>query len=125
MIFTSHETSMNNSSAMRTPGVQQGNGNRGLHVCMLAYAFYESDTRILQYATALTQRGDEVDVIALRRDDSFPEYELLDGVNVYRIQSRIVNEKGLLSYIWRIMRFLFRSTLLLHRKQSERSYDLV
>jgi glycosyltransferase involved in cell wall biosynthesis len=92
---------------------------------MLAYAFYESDTRILQYATALTQRGDKVDVIALRRDDSLPEYELLDGVNVYRIQSRTVNEKGLFSYVWRIMRFLFRSTLLLHRKQSEQSYDIV
>ena len=29
---------------------------RPLRVCMLAYAFYESDTRILQYATALAQR---------------------------------------------------------------------
>jgi glycosyltransferase involved in cell wall biosynthesis len=92
---------------------------------MLAYAFYESDTRILQYATALEQRGDKVDVIALRRNDSLPEFEVLDGVNVYRIQSRTVNEKGPLTYISRIMRFLFRSTLLLHRKQCEQSYDIV
>src|SRR5437870_12487314 len=35
--------------------------------CMLAYSFYEGDTRILQYATALAKRGDVVDVIALRR----------------------------------------------------------
>ena len=37
----------------------------GLRVCMVAYAFYESDTRILQYAAALAKRGDTVDVIAL------------------------------------------------------------
>ena len=29
---------------------------------MIAYAFYETDTRIMQYATALTERGDTVDV---------------------------------------------------------------
>ena len=72
--------------------------SRGLRVCMVAYAFYESDTRILQYATALAKRGDTVDVIALQRDDSLPEFEVLNGVNVYRIQSRTVNEKGLFSY---------------------------
>jgi len=37
---------------------------------MLAYSFYEGDTRILQYATALAKRGDVVDVIALRRKAS-------------------------------------------------------
>ena len=70
----------------------------GLRVCMLAYSFYESDTRILQYATALAKRGDTVDVLALRRDHDQPEFEVLNGVNVYRIQSRTVNEKGLFSY---------------------------
>lgn len=49
---------------------------------MLAYAFYESDTRILQYATSLVQRGDTVDVIALRRNESTPRFEVLNGVNV-------------------------------------------
>jgi glycosyltransferase involved in cell wall biosynthesis len=96
-----------------------------LRVCMLAYAFYESDTRILQYATALAQRGDIVDVIALRRDDSMPEFELLSGVNVYRIQSRTVNEKGLFAYVNRILRFLFKSMGVLHRRHSERAYDAV
>jgi glycosyltransferase involved in cell wall biosynthesis len=99
--------------------------NSGLRVCMLAYAFYESDTRILQYATALAERGDTVDVIALRRDESLPEFEVLDGVNVFRIQQRTVNEKGLFSYIKRILRFLLRSALFLYRKQCEGRYDVV
>jgi glycosyltransferase involved in cell wall biosynthesis len=121
MISTLHEISINTTPGTLT--VRQG--GRELRICMLAYAFYESDTRILQYATALAQRGDKVDVIALRRDDSFPEFEVLDGVNVYRIQPRTVNEKGLFTYVNRIMRFLFRSTLFLHQKQREQSYDLV
>src|SRR5579859_1037128 len=84
-------------------------GRPGMRVCMLAYAFYESDTRILQYATALAQRADTVDVIALRRDGSSPAFEVLNGVNVYRIQSHTVNERGLFAYTTRIMRFFFHS----------------
>ena len=59
---------------------------------MLAYSFYESDMRILRYAKTLTERGDEVDVIALRREAA-PAFEVLDGVNVYRIQTRQRNER--------------------------------
>lgn len=92
---------------------------------MLAYAFFESDTRILQYATALAKRGDTVDVIALRRDVSVPEVEILNGVNVYRIQARTVNEKGLFTYASRILRFLLRSTLFLRRQHRQNPYDLV
>jgi glycosyltransferase involved in cell wall biosynthesis len=99
--------------------------DRRLRVCMLAYAFYESDTRILQYATALAQRGDTVDIIALRRDDLVPKFEVLDNVNVYRIQPRTVNEKGLFTYVSRILRFYLRSTLFLYRKQCEHPYDIV
>jgi glycosyltransferase involved in cell wall biosynthesis len=92
---------------------------------MLAYAFYESDTRILQYATALAGRGDQVDVIALRRGPDAAEFEVLDGVNVYRIQSRKVNEKGLFTYAYRIFVFLLRSMLFLRRRHRKRSYDLI
>lgn len=101
------------------------NGRLRRRVCMVAYAFYESDTRIMQYATALVQRGDAVDVIALRRDESHPVFQVMNGVNVYRIQSRLVNEKGLLSYSARIARFLFRSLLFLRRKHGQDPYDLV
>ena len=62
-----------------------------MRICMLAYSFYENDSRMLQYAKALVQRGDVVDVIALRREGQ-PDYEVLNGVNVFRIQSRTVDE---------------------------------
>lgn len=91
---------------------------------MLAYAFYESDTRILQYATALAERGDEVDVIALQRPGS-ASHEKLNGVNVFRVQPRTVNEKGIFAYATRILRFLVRSALVLRREHKNRPYDLI
>lgn len=109
-----------------TPGTaDQPAGRRGLRVCMLVYSFYESDTRVLQYATALAKRGDKVDVIALRRNDEMPEFEVLDGVNVYRIQSRAVNEKGLLSYARKISLFFCRAMFFLRKLQQKHPYDLV
>jgi glycosyltransferase involved in cell wall biosynthesis len=98
---------------------------RKLRVCMLAYAFYESDTRILQYATALADRGHIVDVVALRRDDGSADFEVRDGVNVYRIQSRTVNEKGFVAYATRILRFFLRATWFLRGKHREHPYDIV
>lgn len=98
---------------------------RKLRICMVAYAFYESDTRILQYATALAERGDSVDVISLRRDKSLPAFEVFHGVNVFRIQYRTVNEKGLFAYVNRIARFFLRSTWHLYRNQRHHPYDAV
>lgn len=107
------------------PPLTLSGGRMRRRVCMVAYAFYESDTRIMQYATALMHRGDVVDVIALRRDQSHPVFQVINGVNLYRIQSRLVNEKGLLSYSARIARFLFKSLLFLRRKHAQNPYDLV
>jgi len=122
MVSTPYQVAREDSSG---PASRAGHEQRGLRVCMLAYAFYESDPRILQYATALRGRGDTVDVIALRRDSRLPEFEVIDGVNVYRIQSRIRNEKGLFAYASRILRFALRSTLFLARKHREHPYDVV
>jgi glycosyltransferase involved in cell wall biosynthesis len=92
---------------------------------MLVYAFYESDTRVLQYATSLAERGDIVDVIALKRSPDLPDYEQMNGVNVYRIQQRLLNEKGLSSYATRILRFAWKSALFLMKKEREHAYDVV
>ena len=104
-------------------GLKQSNRRR-LRICMVGYAFYESDTRILQYATALAKRGDIVDVVALQRE-GLPEFEVLNGVNVYRIQPRTVNERGLLTYASRILRFLLRVTLVLRKQHRKSPYDVI
>ncbi len=91
---------------------------------MIAYAFYETDTRIMQYATALTERGDTVDVLALRMEGQ-PAFEVLDGVNVYRIQTRRVTEKGHLSYLVKILRFLVLSGLIVTKRHLSARYDVI
>src|SRR2546427_7016109 len=101
-----------------------GPGRPNVRVCMLGYAFYESDTRIMQYATALAKRGNTVDVIALRREGQ-PFHEVLNGVNVFRIQLRTVNEQKHLVYLYRIIRFLCHAALVLSRKHLRRPYQLV
>jgi glycosyltransferase involved in cell wall biosynthesis len=91
---------------------------------MLAYSFYRNDTRILQYARALAERGDEVEVIALKREGG-PAEEIIDGVRVFGIQPRRRDERGPLTYLSRIIRFLFSSSLLLTRRHRARPYDLI
>ena len=63
-----------------------------MRVCMVAYSFYESDNRVMRYAEALTARGDEVEVFALRREGRLKR-EVVNGVHVFRIQERVKNER--------------------------------
>lgn len=95
-----------------------------MRICMLAYTFYEADPRVRQYATALVERGDTVDVIALRPADR-PKYETLDGVNVIRLQGRQINERRRFQYAHRITRFLFYAAATLARRHLAEPYQVV
>ena len=95
-----------------------------MHVCMIAYSFYESDSRIIQYAHSLTRRGDTVDVIALAHKGT-SRVEVIDGVNVYRIQRREINERAAVLYLLRIVRFLFAAMGVLLWKHFRKPYQLV
>ena len=101
-----------------------GQQHKPMKICMLAYSFYEADARIKQYANALVERGDSVDVIALRQPGQ-PKHSVLNGVNVFRIQSRKINERGQLSYFFRIMRFLLFSAAFIARRQLSEKYHLI
>jgi len=95
-----------------------------MKVCMLAYTFYETDNRVMRYAEALVKRGDNVDVVALKRKgQSF--HETIDGVNLYRIQEREVNEKSQLSYMVRVLRFLIKSGWFVTKKHLKSYYDVI
>jgi len=94
------------------------------HICMLAYSFYEADSRIMHYANALAQRGDIVDAIALRNGNSL-KYEKLNNVNVYRIQKRIINEKLKITYLYRLIIFLLKSSFFILSKHFKHPYDLI
>ena len=95
-----------------------------MNACMMAYTFYENDTRVMRYAEALVKRGDTVDAIVLRADGK-PRFEVMNGVNVYRIQKRVVNEKGKFAYLSRLMRFFVKSAFFIAGRQLRKKYDVV
>jgi glycosyltransferase involved in cell wall biosynthesis len=95
-----------------------------MKVCMLSHSLYESDTRILQYTRALIERGDSVDVIALRAA-GLPRTEVMNGVHVYRVLRRRKNARRPLEYLLQILQFMLIATFVLGRRQLSRKYDLV
>ncbi len=95
-----------------------------MNTCAVAYSYYESDNRIRRYAETLVKRGDNVDFFAIGYKGQ-KAFEVINGVNVYRIQSRVVNEKHKLDYFFRIVLFLFRSFYHITIKHLKRPYKLV
>ena len=95
-----------------------------MRICMLAYTFYESDNRVRRYAETLSERGDHVEAIALGCEGQ-PRHETIHGVEVYRIQNREINEKRNLSYLIKLLQFLFNSAFFLTRKHVRNPYDLI
>jgi glycosyltransferase involved in cell wall biosynthesis len=97
---------------------------RPLRVCAVAYTFYESDNRVRRYAETLAKRGDDVEAIVLRRPGQ-PEFELLEGVRVYRIQERVRDERNPLHYLRRLLLFFVRSAWMLTHRHIRACYDII
>src|SRR5437660_2031442 len=95
-----------------------------MHVCMVTYSFYETDSRVMRYAEALSQRGDDVEVFALGKPDA-PRTEVICGVKVRRLQGRVFNEKSKLTYLWRVSIFLLRALVAVSLGDLQKKYDLV
>ena len=91
---------------------------------MLAYTFYEVDFRVMRYAEALASLGDQVSVIALRKRGA-AYHEVINGVNLYRIQCRTIDEKGKFTYLFRILRFLLKSFWFISCNHLKIRYDLI
>jgi glycosyltransferase involved in cell wall biosynthesis len=96
----------------------------GKRICMLSYSFYDIDARVSRYAETLARRGDQVDVIALGEEGQ-EDFARINGVNVYRIQKRVRNEKGKLQFLMRLLRFFVASSVFLSRKHRLEPYDIV
>lgn len=94
-------------------------------VCMLTYSNYEVDGRVRRYAESLARRGDRVDVIALGNGFGKPGETRINGVTVFKIQRRELDERSMWAYASRLLRFLFASASFLTRRQNEVRYDLI
>ena len=95
-------------------------------VCMLCYSHYQTDARVTRYADSLAERGDHVDVIALRRTSDSPAEEKLGKVNLLCPQARVgKKEKSPVAFLLPLLRFLFSSALLITRRHAHKPYDLL
>ena len=95
-----------------------------MRVGMVAYAYYEGNTRIEQYANALIQRGDTVEIISLNRG-GLPAVETLEGVKIYRVQDRKLQREGFFTYLLQVTTFIIRAFLFLAKKHLENPYDVI
>lgn len=99
--------------------------NSRKRICMLVHNSYETDNRVRRYAEALAKRGDHVDVIALAGGTTPLGTGEISGVSVFRVQHRIRNERGKWTYAWRLLRFLFVSSVFLTRRHQRIRYDVI
>ena len=101
-----------------------GKNDAKMRVCMLVYSFYENDNRVLRYAETLIKRGDQVDVVALRRKGQ-SRRDQLRGANIFRIQKRKANEHNEFIYLYRLTKFFIKSSILLTINHIRKPYDFI
>ena len=93
---------------------------------MLAYSHYETDARVKRYAEALAERGDHVDVVALKRSPDEAIERKVGSVNLYNLQARVgKGERSPLAFLFPVLRFLSVSTFWITRRHSRRPYDVL
>ena len=100
--------------------------NLNKRICMISHSFYESDNRVLRYAESLAARGDDVEILALRRTPEQPVEETINGVRLFRIQDRFgKKEKSKTSFLWPLLRFLLVASVWAMRRHWKRRFDLL
>jgi len=114
----------NPAPAAPVPEIKPRSGAR--RVCMMTHSVYESDNRVRRYAETLAERGDVVEVAALRSRPELPREELIDGVRLFRIQDRFdKTEKSKSSFLWPLLRFLWVGSRWMTRRHARQRFDLV
>jgi glycosyltransferase involved in cell wall biosynthesis len=95
-------------------------------ICMVAYSHFHSDARVTRYAETLAARGDQVDVIALKRSKGEAGRETRGNITLVRFQTRAgKKEKSPLSFLLPVLRFLFVSSIWIARQHCRKPYDVI
>ena len=95
-----------------------------MRICSVAYTYYEVDNRVMRYAEALAERGDHIDVLAVAKP-GLKKFEIINGVHVYRVQTREINEKGKFDYLFKLLFFLWNTFWILTWRTFRRRYDVI
>jgi glycosyltransferase involved in cell wall biosynthesis len=78
----------------------------------------------MRYAETLAARGDHVDVYALRLSDGEPDVTV-NGVNVFKIQTRKREQTSKRSYLFPLLSFLLCATWKLALRRPRLRYDVI
>src|SRR6516162_1846748 len=84
--------------------------SKSRRICMVSYSPFLSDARVSRYAEALAQRGDRVDVLALRASPQQPVEDKIGNITVFYFLSRyrMSHRLGLL-HLFPILRSFLKS----------------
>jgi glycosyltransferase involved in cell wall biosynthesis len=94
------------------------------HACIVYYTYFKYSALLIREAKALQEAGFEVDVICIRELGD-PPFEVVDGMNVYKLQRRLYNERSPVMFLVKLLAFFglcFGLISLLHLKKG---YDVV
>ncbi len=89
------------------------------HACIIYYSYFRYSALLTREAKALRDAGFEVDVICIREPDERP-FEVVEGMNIYKLQRRLYNERIPATYLLKLLFFFalcFVLTSLLHLKK--------
>lgn len=109
---------------MRETDHNQSYGTNKRH-CMVVHAYYPlAETRVQREAEALVAQGFEVDVISLRLRQE-PNFEIVRGVNVYRMSVKTSRKSGIVHELWEYLHFLTLAALKLTRLHRQKQYRVI
>jgi glycosyltransferase involved in cell wall biosynthesis len=94
-------------------------------VCMIAYSPYAADNRVRRYAETLASRGDHVDVIGIATNGDSLGQTTIKGVVSNKIQSRESSDGSKWTHAWRLLRFLWASSVFVTRLHERNRYDVI
>ena len=96
-----------------------------MNVCMVAYALYDIDRRIQNYAEALIEAGHSVDVLSIGEAGRPNKPYYSKGVHVRPIATRNYNESGIIGYLVPILKFFFKAFTLLSLRSLKHTYRVI
>ncbi|MFH0810078.1 MAG: glycosyltransferase family 4 protein [Pseudomonadota bacterium] len=94
------------------------------YACIIYYTYFAYSALLTREATALRERGYEVDIICIRQPGDRP-FEVVGGMNVFKIQQRRGNEGRAVSYLVKMLCFFGLCFSLVSYLHLRKGYDVV
>ncbi|HSL43092.1 MAG TPA: glycosyltransferase family 4 protein [Anaerolineales bacterium] len=95
------------------------------HCMIVHHAYPLAEPRVERESQALVKHGYEVDVLALQQDPPAPAFEVVEGVNVYRLPVLRDKSRGIVGQFLEYFSFFIRSFFKVSALHFKRKYGVV